>query len=97
MINNISESALRVATKVDPSGAIHDREASQQKAKEIREARPVEESEQSGQAKSKDQRKDEGSSRYLLEERHVVFEKYDKNGDLVLRIPPSQTPVNTVA
>ena len=97
MINNISESALRVATKIDPSGAIHDKEVSQQKAKEIRDARPVEESESGSQAEKKDSRKEEGDSRYLLEERRVVFEKYDKNGDLVLRIPPSQTPVNTVA
>ena len=97
MINNISESALRTATKVDPSVAIHNQEAGQQKAKEIRDARPVEKSEAGGQTEKKDQKKDEGSSRYRLEERHVVFEKYDENGDLVLRIPPSQTPVNTVA
>jgi hypothetical protein len=97
MINNISESALRVASKIDPSGAIHDREVSQQKAREIRDARPVEKSEPGGQSEKKDLKKEEGSSQYLLEERHVVFEKYDKNGDLILRIPPSQTPVNTVA
>ncbi len=97
MINNISESALRVATKIDPSGAIHDKEVSQQKAKEIRDARPVEKSESGSQAEKKDPGKEEGDSKYLLEERHVVFEKYDKNGDLVLRIPPSRTPVNTVA
>jgi hypothetical protein len=97
MINNISESALRIATKIDPSGAIHDREASQQKAKDVRDARPVEGSEQSAHTQKQDPRKEEGSSRYLLEERHVVFEKYDKNGDLILRIPPSQTPVSTVA
>ena len=97
MINHINEGALRVATKIDPSSAIHDREVSQQKAHELREARPVEKSERGGQAERKDPKKEEGSSRYLLEERHVVFEKYDENGDLVLRIPPSQTPVNTMA
>ena len=97
MINNISESALRVVTKIDPSGAIHDKEVSQQKAKELRDARPVEHSEQSGQAQLNDAQNEETSSQYLLEDRHVVFEKYDKNGDLILRIPPSQTPVDTVA
>ena len=97
MINNISESTLRIASKVDPSGAIHDKEASQQKAKEILEARPVEKSEPGGGAEKKDPKKDEGSSKYLLEERRVVFEKYDENGDLILRIPSSETPVNTLA
>jgi hypothetical protein len=59
MINNISESALRIATKIDPSGAIHDREASQQKAKDVRDARPVEGSEQSAHTQKQDPRKEE--------------------------------------
>jgi hypothetical protein len=95
MINNISESTLRVASKIDPSGVIHDKEVNQQKAKEIAQARAVEKSDTGGQTESKTARKeDEGSSQYLLNGKQVVFEKYDKNGDLVLRLPPSETPVD---
>ena len=94
MINNISEGTLRVATKIDPSGAIHDKEVHQQKAKEISEARPVEASEASDRAQKKETKRDEGSSRFLMGDRQMVFEKYDRNGDLVLRIPPSQEPVD---
>ena len=95
MINNISEGALRVASKIDPSGAVHDKEVLQQKAREMSEARPVEASEAGGQAQKKDtQPKDQGTSRYLLADRQMVFEKYDRNGDLILRIPPSMNPVD---
>jgi|GEM_PF-603462 len=96
MINNISEGALRVASKIDPSGAIHEKEVNQQKAREVLEARPVEQSDQGNKAEARKAKEDESTGKYLLEDRHVVFEKYDKNGDLVLRIPPSQTPVDKV-
>ncbi len=97
MINNISEGALRVASKIDPSSVIHEKEINQRKADEVREARPVEKSDAGSQAQAKDARRDEGTGKYLLDNKRVVFEKYDKNGDLVLRIPPSQKPVDKVA
>jgi hypothetical protein len=97
MINNISEGALRVASKIDPSGAIHEKEANQQKSKTVREVRPVEKSEQGNKAEARNAKKDETTGKFLINDKHVVFEKYDKNGDLILRIPPSQTPVDEVA
>ncbi len=97
MINNISEGALRVASKIDPSGAIHEKEVNRQKANEAREARAVEKSDQGNKAEAQNAKEDETTGKYLLNEKRVVFEKYDKNGDLILRIPPSQTPVDEVA
>jgi hypothetical protein len=97
MINNISEGALRVAAKIDPSGAIHDKEVNQQKANQLREARPVEKSGQGNQAEAHHAKKDETTGKYLFNDKRMVFEKYDRNGDLILRIPPSQTPVDEVA
>ena len=97
MINNISEGALRVASKIDPSGAIHEKEVNQQKAKEIRDARPVEKSDHGNKAEAKKAKEDETNSKFLQNGKSMVFEKYDKNGDLILRIPPSQTPVDEVA
>ncbi len=97
MINNISEGALRVASKIDPSGAIHEKEVNQQKAKEIRDARPVEKSDNGNKAEAKKAKEDETTGKFLQNGNNMVFEKYDKNGDLILRIPPSQTPVDEVA
>ena len=96
MINNISEGALRVASKIDPSGAIHEKEVNQQKARVIQEARPVEKSDHGNKAEARKAKEDETSGKFKLDDKHVVFEKYDKNGDLILRIPPSQTPVDKV-
>lgn len=89
MINNISEGALRVATKIDPSSVIHEKEAYQQTSNEVREARPVEQAGEGTKTETRDAKKDESSSKFLQENKTMVFEKYDKNGDLVLRIPPS--------
>ncbi len=92
MINNISEGSVRLATKVDPVGAIHDKEVVQQKAQELREARPVEKTETDNQTNGKNSKKEE--SKYLVDNKKLVFEKYNKNGDVILRIPPSHKPVN---
>ena len=96
MINNISESTVRVASKIDPSGVIHEKEVNQQKAKEMVAARAVEKSDAGDQTRAKTEGRDEGTSKYLLNGKKVVFEKYDKNGDLVIRIPPSEEPVDQV-
>ncbi len=93
MINNISEGALRTVIKIDPGGVIHDKEVSQQKAEEARQARPVEKSAASGQAETENA-ENGNSSKYVVDDNQLVFEKYDKNGDLILRIPPSYRPVS---
>lgn len=93
MINNISEGTLRTAVKIDPGETIHDRQLNQAKSEEIRRARPVENSESGGKAGSKNAQK-EPSSKYLLEEKLVVFEKYNKDGELLYRIPPNYKPVD---
>jgi hypothetical protein len=97
MINNISESTLRVASKIDPGGAIHEKEDAAQKAKELREARPVEKGEAGNQTETDHQRKGEDSSRYMIENNQIVFEKYNKKGELIFRLPPSDTPVDKLA
>jgi hypothetical protein len=97
MINNISEATVRVATKVDPSSAIHEKEVAAQKAKELREARPVEKGEAGDQTDTDHQRKGKDSSRYMIENNQIVFEKYNKKGELIYRLPPSDSPVDEMA
>jgi hypothetical protein len=97
MINNISEGTLRVASKIDPSVAVHDREINQQKDRQIREARPVEQSASGTQTHKENTQADEESGKFLLAGKKMVFEKYDRNGELILRIPPSSKPVDQVA
>lgn len=97
MINYISEGTLRVASKIDPSEAINEKEVNQQQAAKIREARPVEKSDQGSNAEARNAKEDKAIGKFIVKDKHVVFEKYDKNGELVLSIPPSMTPVDEVA
>lgn len=93
MISNMNEGTMRVAARIGPSDIIHDKETSQQKAQVARRDRPVEKSEDGARTEGK-KTNDKGSSKYLVDENHVVFEKYDAKGELILRIPPSYTPVD---
>ena len=94
MINNISEGALRILARADAPSAVQDRELTQQKAEEVRQVRPVEKSEAGSQSEKKKPKKEEDSSRYVMDDKDLVFEKYDSKGELILRIPPSQKPVD---
>jgi hypothetical protein len=94
MINNISEAPLRMAAKVDSGGAIQEKQVNVQKAEEIRQVRPVEKSEAGGKSEKKKAKTEEDTSKYVVDNNQVVFEKYDSNGDLILRIPPSYKPVD---
>jgi hypothetical protein len=93
MINNISEGTMRTAVKIDPGEAIHDRQINQAKSEEIRKARPVENMESGSKTDSKNAQK-EPSSKYRMEEKTVVFEKYNKDGELLYRLPPKTKPVD---
>lgn len=86
MINTISEGMLRSTTKIDPSNMIHEKETSQQKVEQAKENRPVENSE-SGAKPEKQNPRDAESSKFMWVENTMVFEKYDRNGDVILRIP----------
>ncbi len=95
MIDNINEVPLRAVTKVDPGGAIQAREHSQLQAAEVRQVRPVENSEAGNKPNAKDtQKKDQGKSKYVVEDNTLVFEKYNQKGDLIYRLPPDYKPVD---
>jgi hypothetical protein len=93
MINNINDGAIRNVSKVDPIGTIHEQAFVQQKSEEIRKARPVEKSDAGSQTKET-KNKGEDSSKYVLDENKLVYEKYDQHGELILRIPPAYKPVD---
>lgn len=94
MINNISEGTLRTVSKIDAVASIDERQLTQQKAQEVRQVRPVENAASGQQTEQKKPKKEEPSSKYVVEDKQLVFEKYDSKGDLVLRIPPSQKPID---
>ncbi len=94
MINNISDSTVRTVVKNDAAEIINNKEITQQKASAIRQVRPVEKAESGAKANVKKAREQEDSSKYLLEDKTMVFERYNQKGDLVYRVPPAHKPVD---
>lgn len=93
MINTISEGTLRTTAKIDPGGSIHEKQVTQQKAEQVRQQRPVENMD-AGQKSESHKEQENDTTKYLLEDKTLVFEKYNEDGDLVYRVPPSHRPVD---
>lgn len=96
MINSMNENLMRSTMKTDPAIQIQDRYFELQKSEQAKKARPVEESQAGGKTESQD---DQGKSdtRFVMGEKTVVFEKYNKDGDLILQLPQSSIPVDELA
>ena len=94
MIENITnEGPLRAVTKIDRSGTIQNRQLGQQQAAETRQVRPIENSESGSKPNTKEPPKKD-QSKYVVEDDTLVFEKYNKKGDLIYRLPPDYKPVD---
>lgn len=96
MFSSMNESVMRNTHKTDPMPLIHDRYFDLQKSEQVKIARPVEDSRAGNKAKNH-QDKEETDTRYLIDDKQVIFEKYNKDGDLILRLPPSYAPVDELA
>ncbi|MCP4749020.1 MAG: hypothetical protein GY874_23240 [Desulfobacteraceae bacterium] len=98
MIHNIAENTLRITAKADQNSSIQAKETALQKVEQVRQARPVEKPESGMQANtrnpSNEDSSNEDSSKYLIEDNKLVYEKYDSKGEVVMRIPPSHKPVD---
>lgn len=96
MLDTIGDSSIRFTTKSDNNLAVEDKDVTNQRIDKIREERPVEKSDE-GTKTDLEQDKNNKNSKYQLEENKIVFEKYNKNGEVILRIPPAQKPVDEIA
>ncbi len=95
MLNSIGENEIRGSSRTEPATVAADETRTQKQAEEVRQSRPVEKSEAGQKSKTDDKKKE--SSKYKLEETKIIFEKYNKNGDLIIRIPPSHKSVDQKA
>jgi hypothetical protein len=96
MFDTIGESTVRTVLRPENVSAVTDKEIQAQRAEKLREARPVEKNEDSTDLKN-DAQKKERTTKYDLEEKVIVFEKYNRNGEVVFRMPPKQNPVDELA
>lgn len=91
MLESIGESAVRMTTRVEHNHAVGDRDVTLQKAEKVIEERPIESAEESTKPESDTEQKTSG---YNSDESGVYFEKYDKQGNVIFRVPPEQKPID---
>ena len=91
MLNTIGESAVRTTTRIDNNLAIDNKDVDLKRVEKNLEERPIESAQESATPESDVQKKTGG---YNVDDEGVFFEKYDKNGNVVFRTPPEQTPID---
>jgi hypothetical protein len=98
MFDSIGEPNVRAIVRPEPSIAINAKELQAQQEQKVRESRPIEKSE--NDSKIKDEKKEEEkqqTAKYRQEDDRIIYEKYNKNGELIFRIPPKQNPLDELA
>lgn len=99
MIDPIGEPNVRSIIRPEPNIEINEREVQTQRDQKIREARSIEKSENGSEIKNeiKEEEEKKQSAKYKQEEDRIVYEKYNKNGQLIFRIPPKSNPLDALA
>ena len=91
MLESIGESAVRMTTRMDSSHAVENRDVALQKAEKVVEERPIENADESTKPEADTEQKTSG---YNSDENGIFFEKYDKQGNVILRVPPEEKPID---
>jgi hypothetical protein len=91
MLDTIGESAVRTTTRTDNNLAVENRDITLKKVEKAVEERPIESPQESEKTESDNGEK---TGSYNTDDGGVFFEKYDKNGNVVYRLPPEQKPID---
>jgi hypothetical protein len=98
MIDAIGDSAVKGAARVDLVAEVGERSQFVRQEERLRAERPVQEAEEQDavQLRLRQEAENKGSAKYVMEKNRLFYEKYDKNGDLILRMPPESLPVDEI-
>jgi hypothetical protein len=91
MLDTIGESAVRMTTRTDNNLAVENKDIALKQVEKTVEERPVEESQESAKP---DEETEDSSSGYDVDDGGIYFEKYDKQGNVIFRVPPEQKPID---
>ena len=98
MFDPIGEPTVRAIFKPEPNITINSKEVQIEQEQILKEMRPVEKSENDSEFKNeRDDQKDQQTAKYKQEDNRIIYEKYNKNGELIFRIPPKQNPLDELA
>ena len=93
MFDVIGEATAQQVPRTGAYGNGTEKEATVHKAERVREARPVEHSNEGEKAKLGDSGDEHTHNRNRLEDGKIIVEKYDESGRLVKRTPPGYLPL----
>ncbi|MGA6927303.1 MAG: hypothetical protein WBY88_16560 [Desulfosarcina sp.] len=91
MLNTIGESTVRMTTRADNNLALEHRDIALKKVEKTVRERAVEDPRKSAGSESESGQKTDG---YDVDDGKVFYEKYDKDGNVILRMPPEQKPID---
>lgn len=94
MLNSIGEIGVTTTTRVETHQTVEDRDIALQKAEKVVEERPIETDHKAATAESNTGQETDG---YNLDDGSIFFEKYDKNGNVIIRVPQEQKPIDELA
>ena len=89
MINEIGEALVQPSVRTDQMQVEQVKAVAQQEAEKKVYDRPVEKADEQAKAKlrAKEEKEDKSEAEYTMKGNKVVFEKYSKDGSLILQIP----------
>lgn len=96
MLETIGESAVRMTTRTDNNLAVEHKDVALEKVEKAVEERPIESSQESARPEPENDEAEKNDG-YNMENDAIFFEKYDKNGNVIYRLPPEQKPIDELA
>ena len=97
MINAIGDAAMQQTIRANYNSENHDQAAYVKKSEQVREKRPVEKTDNSSKSQLNQRNDENTTAKNIVEDGRIVVEKYDKEGNLVRKIPPGYLPFGEIA
>ncbi|MGD8256270.1 MAG: hypothetical protein PVG70_02155 [Desulfobacterales bacterium] len=97
MINAIGEAVMQQFIRANYNNDLYDKDMVFNKTHQVREQRPVEESNNGQKPEMNLQFQEDMKSRTNLEDGQIIIEKYDSDGKLIKKIPPGYVPFGETA
>lgn len=90
MINEIGDALAQPSVRTDQVQVTHAKAIAQKEADKKADDRPIEKTDEQAKAKL-EEKKDQSKSIYTVKGKRVVFEKYGKDGEMILQLPSVHT------
>lgn len=98
MFDPIGEPNVRTVLRPEPNIAVNEKDIQTQQEQKLRELRIIEKNENGSEInKERKEEEKQQTAKYRQEDGKIIYEKYNKNGEIVLRIPPKEKPLDELA